>query len=131
MSTQLQQHDIELNNVMYIDSDIYIGNINTDTYLYCNIADQIIGVKFIEGKYVNMCLHMYFENNVKLILTRKLSDYTYELDMGTYGFIKKGSIDGKYVAYYPYNINMTRPLYDLEYYSKMPLYNSDTYLKFN
>ncbi len=122
-----ENNNIQLNNIMYIDTNIYMGNINSDTYLCFENNGKEFCVKYIDTQRIKMVLHMFFENNVKLILARKPNEYTYELDINTYELNKKGLIDNKFIDNYPYNMTMSRPLYNLEYFSKIPLYNSPTF----
>lgn len=116
----------QLNNIMYIDDDIYMGNVNTETYIVSNQNNTIF--KFVNKKHNGLELIYYFDN-ATLVLNRDLTTFTYKFKTNYSEYVKTGYVKNEYTNNYPYNNTMTRPLLDLEYYSIKPLINPARYLR--
>jgi hypothetical protein len=122
------EQDFKLNNIMYIDDDIYMGNINADTYIISNQTNTIF--KYINKRHIGLELVYYFDN-ATLVLNRNLTTFTYKFKTNFSEYVKTGYVKNEHIKNYPYNNTMTGPLLDLEYYSIKPLINPQTYLRVN
>lgn len=111
-------------NHMYFDTNTYIGNIGTETYLHFDYIGRKIFVKILDTTGTREKLIMKCEHNITLELDRGFNHYNFALCYYNNTYYNN-IVDRQFIKNYPYNNTMTRNMITIEYYSIKNMYDND------